>query len=202
MRRGNLLAVAALLALSASSASSSAFTFVTDPADGLLSGATGTTVGYGYTIVNPDPTLWLVTTNFSAGTFAYATGTSLFDFPMVAPGQTVFLPYDPLSGAGLYEIFIDGSSPPGYVNLGAFVVSGEFDRLDPDLGLVFAASADDQIAQYQITATSNAGASEPRLMWVAGLGLAALLLRASAGKPTSMCSRTFSTSSRTGKYRG
>jgi hypothetical protein len=165
--------------------------FQTDPPNGLLFGLPGATVGYGYRIVNLDPDLWLVTTGLSAGTLAYATGNPLFDFPVVGPLDTVFLPYDPSTSTGLYEIAMDASSPFGYVNSGAFVLSAEFDTLDPSLGLVFAASADDQIAEYQITASPDTAAPEPRLLWTTGLGLAILLLTASvrrrrSGGPAAM----------------
>jgi len=46
-------------------------------------------------------------------------------------------------------------------------------------GVVFVAPADDQIAEYQITAAPNASVPEPRLLWATGLGLLILLLAAS-----------------------
>jgi len=149
--------------------------FQTDPPSGLLFGGPGATVGYGYRIVNLDQTLWLVTTGLSAGTLVYATGTSLFDFPVVGPGETAFLPYAPSTSTGLYEIAIDAASPLGYVNSGAFVLSADFFTSDPSLGGVFFAAAEDQIAEYQITAAPGACVPEPRLLWTTGLGLAILL---------------------------
>ena len=182
MRRGNLIAVTALLACSVTAATASTIIFQTNPPDGLLSGAAGATVGYGYRIVNLDPTLWLVTTGLSAGTLAYAAGTSLFDFPVVGPGETAFLPYDPSASTGLYEIAIDAASPLGYVNSGAFVLSADFYTLDPSLGGVLFAAAEDQIAEYQITAAPDTEVPEPRLLWTTGLGLAVLLWGASVGR--------------------
>lgn len=140
-----------LTPVSHSTQPASMFLFQTDPPDGVLFGAPGATVGYGYTIGNPDLAVWL-------------------------------------TSAGLYQIDIDVSSPPEYVNSGAFVLSGDFYTGDPFSGGEFVASADDQIAAYQVTATR-----EPRLLWTTGLGLATLLLGASvrrriSGRPAARSS--------------
>ena len=173
-----LIALAAMLACPAASLKASAIIFQTAPSDGILFGPPGATVGFGYLITNLDPDLWLVTTGLSAGTLSFASGTSLFDFPVIAPGDTVFMPYDSSLGAGLYEIQIDNASPTGFVNSGAFVLSADYYTWDPSFEGVFASHADDQIAEYQITASEDTSVPEPRLLWITGLGLAIFLWRA------------------------
>jgi hypothetical protein len=132
----------------------STFSFQTIPSDGILSGSPGSTLDYGYIIENPDPNLYLMTTNFTAGTFDHATVSSLFDFPVLAPGQTLTVPFDPMSQAGLFEIQLDLNAPNGVVDSGAFVISADFYNGDPSSGGgTFVNSADDQIQGYTVIVT-------------------------------------------------
>src|SRR5438045_3239212 len=106
MLRLTLLAVLASHILTAST-----FSFqITPSLNGVLYGAPGSTLDYGYIIENPDPNLYLMTTNFTSGTFDYADVSSLFDFPIVGPGQMV--------NGDLFEIQLHSSAPPGFINSG------------------------------------------------------------------------------------
>jgi hypothetical protein len=101
-----------------------------------------TITGWGYTIQNQSSSDWLVTTALTAGAFQYATPQSLFDFPDVAPGMTVTVPYDPLPpGAGLYQIVWDDNAPVGFVNSGSFTLSAQWWSGDPLAGGQFLATA-------------------------------------------------------------
>src|ERR1700751_864576 len=94
------------------------YTF-TVPAAENVSGPAGLTLtGWGYSIHNESSSLWLVTTGLSSGTFISATPKLLFDFPDIAPGATVMVPYNPVSPAGLFEILWDTNAPSGSVNSG------------------------------------------------------------------------------------
>lgn len=157
--------IAILLLCSATPLLAGSFVFTLIPADGVLSGPPGSTLGYGYTLTNPDPVLWLMTTNLSAGSFAFATATSLFDFPILAPGQTVTVPYSQALGTGLYEITIDPGAPDGFINTGAFVLSADFYDGDPLLDSGFNSPADDQVANYRVTSTASTSVPEPNAGW-------------------------------------
>src|ERR1035437_6525673 len=89
------------------------------PADGNVFGSPGSTVGWGYSLANNDPTNWFLTILLNSDSFANGTPSLLFDFPIVAPGATVSVPYDP-GTAGLYELTWDIGAPVGFVNSGNF----------------------------------------------------------------------------------
>jgi len=82
--------------------------------------------GWGYSIANESDSLWLVLTSLTAGSFQFADPISLFDFPIVAPGQTATVPYDQLIPAGLYQITSHADAPAGFVNAGSFSVMAEW----------------------------------------------------------------------------
>jgi len=50
--------------------------------------------------------------------FLYGTANLLFDFPEVAPGQTVMESFDPVGLTGLYEDVLNASAPGGSVDSG------------------------------------------------------------------------------------
>ena len=110
------------------------YSFSISPAEN-VSGLGGLTfTGWGYTIQNQSSTDWLVTTDLNAGTFLYATPQAIFDFPDVAPGARVTLPFDPLMGAGLYEILWDQNAPAGFVNSGVFTLGAQWWNSNPANG--------------------------------------------------------------------
>src|ERR1039458_9152866 len=119
------------------------FLFGTIPADGKISGAPGSTVGWGYTITNQSSTLWLVTTAMNSGPFVSSSPDLLFDFPVIDPGATVTVAYDPSIGAGLYDLVWDTSAPPGFSNSGDFTLSADWWTGDPSGTGVFLANAPD-----------------------------------------------------------
>ena len=144
------LSVVAVLTGSAY-ADSLTFTFETLPADGAISGAPGSTIGWGYTITNLDPTNWLETTALNADLFQQATPNAfLFDLPIIAPGATVTESYTP-GLSGLYELTWDVTAPGGFVNSGSFILSGDWYDGDPLSGGAFLDSAIDQSTPYSAT---------------------------------------------------
>jgi hypothetical protein len=95
----------------------------------------GLETGWGYTLQNGSSTNWLVTTGLNAGAFQYATPQLIFDFPALAPGQSVTVPYNPASPAtGLYQILWNANAPAGFVNSGAFTLSAQWWSSDPTNG--------------------------------------------------------------------
>ncbi|HEY1216744.1 MAG TPA: hypothetical protein VGE93_24230, partial [Bryobacteraceae bacterium] len=101
------------------------YTFTVPPGVTFTSPA-GVITGWGYSIHNESSSLWLVTTGLSSGTFQYATPTLLFDFPDLAPGATVSIPFDPVTSSGLLEVAWDASVPDGYIASGAFDLTAEW----------------------------------------------------------------------------
>src|SRR5579875_1070535 len=99
------------------------YTFNVPPAEN-VSGPNGlfTLTGWGYTIQNESSSDWLVTTGLNAGTFLHASPQQIFDFPDLAPGASVAVPYDPITPAGLYQILWDQNAPAGFVNSGTFTL--------------------------------------------------------------------------------
>ena len=101
-----------------------AFGFQLIPASGDLSAAPGATVGWGYTVTNPETEFWLAPYSLDTDTFLSGTPNSLFLFPILGPGASLTVPYDSLDG--LYEFTWDPLVPLGTVNLGFFIISAEW----------------------------------------------------------------------------
>jgi hypothetical protein len=150
----------------------------TVPAAENVSGPAGLSLtGWGYSIHNESSSFWLVTTGLSVGTFLHATPMLLFDFPDLAPGATVNVPYDPVIPAGLYQILWDANAPPGFVNSGTFDLSAEWWNGDPLNGGTLESVAPGASQPYSATFTAT---PEPATMGLAGLTLLALGFSASA----------------------
>ncbi len=106
------------------------FTFSTVPLSGDISGAPGQTIGWGYSITNNDSSDYLVLTNLDAGTFLNGSASGLFDFPILAPGETVTESFD-AGLQGLYELTWDPGAPDGFENSGEFTVTADWYDGDP-----------------------------------------------------------------------
>jgi hypothetical protein len=108
-------------------------TFTVLPPD--VSGAAGTTVGWGYSITNDSSTDYLDLSDIDASVFQYGDPDSspfLFSFPGLAPGATFTQSYDPLDDLGLFQLTWDSDAPAGFTNTGTFGLYGAFcDPSDP-----------------------------------------------------------------------
>ena len=168
-RRHYLLAhtvVLAILAM-ASQASASTIDLILLPSDGAVSGPPGSIVGWGYSITNNSLTDWFRTTALNSDSFSNGSPVLLFDFPIVAPGATVSVPFDSGTGAGLYELIWDVGAPAGFVNSGNFVLSGEWWDGDPLNGGNFLFSEPDISLPYSATVTEEGpGTTEPSTWWL------------------------------------
>jgi len=152
----------------------SSFTLSLLPAGGAIAGAPGSTIGWGYTIVNNSVTDWLMLTSLSADPFLHASAdASLFLFPVLAPGASQTVSYNASALQGLFQITWDVAAPVGFTNAGLFQIGGEFWDGDPFAGGNFLASAVTQSAAYTATVTSPVPGASTLLL--TGAGALALL---------------------------
>ena len=157
------------------------FTFSLLPASGAIAGEPGSTLGWGYSITNPSETDWLMLTTLNADAFLNVTTTeALTALPILAPGETQTVSYNPVTLEGLFQITWNALAPVGSVNVGQFVFSAEFWQGDPFEGGAFLSLADDQAASYSATVSAtSAPVPEPAtlLLMTTGLGATGLLQR-------------------------
>lgn len=147
--------------------------FTLIPESGDVSGPAGSTVGWGYSITNESTTDWLLTTNMQSDSFLYGTPNLLFDFPEVAPGQTVTEDFDPVALTGVYEDVLDASASPGSVDSGNFVLSAQWYDGDPFNGGNYIADAPDTNAAYSATVIGSSTPEPGSFLLISG-GLALL----------------------------
>jgi hypothetical protein len=94
------------------SAFADSFTFSTLYETGDISGPAGFTIGWGYTLTHTSLTNCLVLTALSADPFVNGVPIAIFDFPILAPGATITIPFDALYGFGLHALTWDLSVLP------------------------------------------------------------------------------------------
>lgn len=121
------------------------------PSDGNVSGPAGSVVGWGYSLTNESASDWFMATDLNADAFSNGIPTVLFDFPILAPGQTVTEAFNSINSIGLYELAWNVSAPAGYVNSGNFVLSGQWWNGDPLSSGNFIAAAPDISLSYSAT---------------------------------------------------
>ena len=105
-----------------------------------ITGAPGSTIGWGYSITDTS-TNWLQPLGLSATAFGNLNPTAIFDFPAVAPGQTVTETYStstlngPCSSlpCGFYQVAIPNGTAPETVS-GTFTISSDYYNGDPNNG--------------------------------------------------------------------
>jgi hypothetical protein len=169
-----------LVALTWAAPSQAAPIFTLVPASGSLVGAPGDTVGWGYEVVNDDPTNWLVISGLNSDGFQYGTVNDfIFDYPILAPGATLTTSY--LAGIqGLAEFTWDLTAPAGFINSGFFSIGAELWDGDPFAGGQFALALADFTAPYDVSVTrAPAPVPEPAtfVLLASGLGFGLLSRR-------------------------
>src|SRR5690349_3062004 len=105
------------------------FSFITQPSPGNVSGVAGSTVGWGYSITNDSTSNYLELTGIDSDLFLAVDGVpdaSIFDFPVLAPLQTVTEQYDPIGFIGLFQFTWNPGVPVGTTETGAFTVRAQF----------------------------------------------------------------------------
>ncbi len=159
--------------LATHSAQADSFSFITEPNPGNVSGIAGSTVGWGYSITNNSASNYLALTGIDSDLFLAVDGTpnaAIFDFPVLAPFQTITESYDPVNFFGLFQFTWNPAVPVGTTETGAFTVFAQFcDAADlSNCGGTVSASADYTAA---VISTFPAPVPEPSsfLLLVSGL---------------------------------
>ena len=155
------------------------------PPAGAVSGPAGSTVGWGYSLINNSTADWFVSASLNSDSFSNGTPTSLFDFPDLAPGQTVTEAFDAVNSIGLFQLQWDASAPGGFTNTGSFVLSGQWWEADPSNGGSFIASAIDVALPYNATVSGGSGSTtpEPSALWLLVFGIALIAVFRWRGLP-------------------
>jgi hypothetical protein len=177
-------AFAAVLLAGAGAASAAPFTFVfsLDPAAGAIVGAPGELVGWGYKLVNEDPTNTLVVTALSPSSFSFATpDSSLFDFPIVAAAGTASQPFDAVAGTGLLGALISPFAVAGQLETGTFTLFAEWWSGDPFAGGTFLRDADPAEVGFSLL-VRVAVAPEPSSALLVAIALASCLAGRAAAR--------------------
>jgi hypothetical protein len=145
------------------------------PPGGSVAAEPGQTVGWGYEIVNDDPSQWLVISSLIAPSgFQLGVGSDLiFNYPILAPDSSLVVPY--IAGVqGLYEFTWDLSAPVGFINAGTFLIGAELWDGDPFAGgQPFEILPDFEVA-YDVTVASPPPTTvpEPSTLWLLSSGVA------------------------------
>lgn len=168
--------VAPVLLVIGPGARADSVTFLAVP--GAVSGPAGSTVGWGYSITNNSSTDYLDITSIDSDLFLAADGTadaSIFNFPNLAPGQTVVQAYDPTDSLGLFQFAWNAGVPAGTTETGVFTLYGAFCApTDPfcadDLSVASTALGS---TPYSATVAANSSTlSETSGSWLLAVGLA------------------------------
>ena len=133
-----------------------------------ISGTPGSTIGWGYSLSNDSSTDWYVPLTFSAPAFADGTPFVLFDYPAVAPLDTVTETYNP-GTKGLLELAIFPGASIGAQDTGTAILSGNYYSDNPftNPNAVIVAAAPDTTASISATVTSPSTVPEPATVWLA-----------------------------------
>jgi hypothetical protein len=140
-----------------------------------ISAPAGQTVGWGYQITNNSTSQWLVLENLTENPFQNVTSLdSVFDFPILAPGQSIMESYVQ-GNSGLLGVTWAANAPDYYVNSGNFVLSADWYSGDPFAGGSDAGAAAQQTLSYTVQVTPSSS-PEPEMVKLLLSGIALLWL--------------------------
>ncbi len=122
-----------ILLVAATGARADSVSFIATPPD--VSGPPGSTLGWGYIITNNSATDYLDINSIDSDLYAATDGipdASIFNFPNLAPGQSVTQAYDPVDDLGLFQFTWNAGVAVGTTESGLFGLYGAFcDPSDP-----------------------------------------------------------------------
>jgi len=166
------------------------FTFGLLPPGGIVAGAPGQLVGWGYALANTDTVNWFVPTQLSASSFALGTpDASYFDFPILAPGLGAALAFDPGTGQGLLGVQLHPGALLGQSETGQFTLAGVWWNGDP-LGGGMLLQPSDRVSAPYVVQVAGGAVPEPATLPLLGAGLLWLLLMLRHFRPTPLAAQT------------
>jgi hypothetical protein len=138
---------------------------------GAVTGAPGSTVGWGYDITNTTAD-WLETTNLTSPSFPFGVPNAVFDYPVIAPNSSVMelFSLSTLNNActslpcGIFDITLPLTLPPDTTFSGDFTVSTELFSTDPltDPNAIDMGTGPDQTASFSLTEANSVITPEPQ----------------------------------------
>jgi hypothetical protein len=146
--------------------------FALIPTAGRLTAAPGDTVGWGYTLANNSRDQWLVPTVLNSDPFLYGQPMSLFDFPVLSPGASVSLSFDPVQMTGFYRVTVAPNAPFSFIEQGTFTVAFEWWSGDPARAGALLDQAPDASTPWRVEIISDV--PEPSYLLILCLALPAL----------------------------
>lgn len=162
-----MVVLAALTGISCSAAD--IYKFALLPADGIISGSAGSTIGWGYSLTNESSTEWLVTTGLSSDPFIASQSAPLFDFPDLAPGAQIVRTFGLQAFTGLWALKWDNNAPDDLANFGTFRLDAEWWSGDPNsTGLYLTDAPETQVDYYAFVEES---VPEPSSLVLVSFGL-------------------------------
>jgi hypothetical protein len=180
-----------LLLAATTGARADSVSFKTDPDPGDVSGPAGSTVGWGYTITNNSATDYLDISDIDSDLFAATDGfpdASIFNFPNLAPGQSITQAYDPTDGLGLFQFTWNAGVAAGTMETGNFTLYGAFcdpsDQFCVDDGDVKGSALATAAYSATVSPSSTTPASEPSSFLLLLSGLCSIGLRPRRGQRT------------------
>ena len=109
------------------------------PSSGTVNGSAGTTVGWGFTVTNDDPSDWLVlndsffTPSNTLGTDSTYTDLIASQFVVVDPGSSSGAqPYNPSVPTGIGSLTLPSTAPEGQVAMGTIFLDYSVFSQDPN----------------------------------------------------------------------
>jgi len=183
---------------------------VLNPANGAISGAPGDTIGWGFTLTNPDNTFAVITSaSFCGSILTSPCSTPLgnftdfiaqFNFTVIGPNGTESAVYDPLSFTGIGSYTINSGAAGGDSFFGQLVLTYDlYTDINDPLSLIGSDNRLSAAASVSVTGASPTSVPAPgtlSLMSSALAGLYMMLRRrqsqivSKATRPTSWRSKT------------
>jgi hypothetical protein len=175
------------MALGATPISADTVDFYLIPADGNILGPAGSTIGWGYQIVNNSSTDYLLGGTLQPPSFLdVVSSNNLFstDIVDIAPGGTLTVPYV-AGSSGLFEITWDPFAPQPHTESGTFAITGNTFYIGDPLDPVNPGFPDSNQSPFDLSASYSAsvGSNVPELSPIglvfAGLASMTLVARRS-----------------------
>lgn len=158
--------------------SANALTLTLNPVGGAISGTPGSTIGWGYTVVNDSGTEWVTlgagSTFNTPETWGTYTDFTAANFTVLAPGASFTQSFDSLLLTGVGSLYIDPLATPGWIASGSIDLTYNHFDGDPnfggnDLGTLLAST------DAMVTVMDESPVPEPGTIMLLGSGLMGML---------------------------